>query len=1149
MDNSVALYKCNLYMPHLTPYAGKPFCGRSSSDQKAAKQKAALLACKALFDDGLLEHDLLPKKRKFIDIDDIECIDDKRRGTKNVKDYYKVSLVKELSCYKKGHLFHLYRIDSVLTKAAKNTKNTPHRPENYNERIGIIVNQKLPSIAMSKNTYYTLSGEVSASLCYCGEIKLTKEFDEDVSKFQLYTWKKVIGCVTPWMKYDTEGNGLIVVPLNSKNELDYKALKDISNDIKFGRTRLENESLVYDSRNYENVVITPNHKVPEEHYFVEDVMRETNPYTVIDEESRETFKEYYKRKYNLEVTISNQHLLRVSGADHRHFMYIPIASKQASKSRLILRDQKFLPEFVYIEPLKASLWRQLQMLPFILNRVSSLIALENLRSDIVRKNPMFYKIENRENEYNEPTFNYLISQAQNQKHQVPCAHDLLKAFTLAGAGENFNMERLETLGDVFLKYFVGVRMFCDSITNLLAEEGMLSKERSKIVGNRRLFQTAIQNKFFEYINARKLEPYYNFMPPSFNQEENLEETIIEMDKQFCSSNNAFSQDSESNPNVNENTARKNNLKSKSIVELLTKDDINNLSNSGMAKDIQNDLLMKALANQNDEAFSTDRITRFCLRQFVRIGDKYLADVIEAAIGLFLERGGQGAALQFMNYLQLNSHGTLNESDFPTNSFLPHAVDNIHIEEETKRKMTSLLAQIDYEEIERKLNYKFNEKSFLLQALTHASYGGNRITASYERLEFLGDGILDYIITCFLYTNGGNKTKTPGEITELRSALVQNNAFASIVVQHGLEKHLLHESPGLLHKINQCRDQMLKQSSSHYGKGQSDSENFPKLRGEELLQHIKLINEEDCPELINIEVPKVLGDILESVIGAIYIDSKMNLDTVWKVYTHLFSIDQIQNVINEQPKHPVKELMEKFPGKVKFQNPTTHKDTVSVVVKILITQGTVQESLKFKGIGRNGISAKYAAAKCCLREFEKNTYRSLRLKTDSSKPITASSMSWTPGSINTITITESAAKEKFDDDVLKSGTEIFYRSDPVFSAMKKQCTMKSPGSMEWSDSKSIDSSSSDKLEPVDFEMKYGTKNPISTLQEKCSMHGWQLPKYEMVSMNGPSHMPRFKFEVKVKNRIFKDPHDASTKQKAKAQVARLALENMENIGLQ
>ena len=41
--------------------------------------------------------------------------------------------------------------------------------------------------------------------------------------------------------------------------------------------------------------------------------------------------------------------------------------------------------------------------------------------------------------------------------------------------------------------------------------------------------------------------------------------------------------------------------------------------------------------------------------------------------------------------------------------------------------------------------------FLLQALTHASYTLNKITESCERLEFLGDAVLDYLITCYLVT--------------------------------------------------------------------------------------------------------------------------------------------------------------------------------------------------------------------------------------------------------------------------------------------------------------------------------------------------------------------------------------------------------------
>lgn len=94
----------------------------------------------------------------------------------------------------------------------------------------------------------------------------------------------------------------------------------------------------------------------------------------------------------------------------------------------------------------------------------------------------------------------------------------------------------------------------------------------------------------------------------------------------------------------------------------------------------------------------------------------------------------------------------------------------------------------WEAIEKILGYKFRNYGYLLQALTHSSYATNRITLSYEKLEFLGDAVLDCLITFHIYE--ANSTLTPGDLTDLRSALVNNNTFASLVVRNGLHKFLL-----------------------------------------------------------------------------------------------------------------------------------------------------------------------------------------------------------------------------------------------------------------------------------------------------------------------------------------------------------------------
>ena len=68
-----------------------------------------------------------------------------------------------------------------------------------------------------------------------------------------------------------------------------------------------------------------------------------------------------------------------------------------------------------------------------------------------------------------------------------------------------------------------------------------------------------------------------------------------------------------------------------------------------------------------------------------------------------------------------------------------------------------------------------------------------MTNSLERIEFLGDALIDYLVTCYLVTYGhtliGKQALTPGEVTSLRSALVNNKVLARIAVNTGLSTQL------------------------------------------------------------------------------------------------------------------------------------------------------------------------------------------------------------------------------------------------------------------------------------------------------------------------------------------------------------------------
>lgn len=61
----------------------------------------------------------------------------------------------------------------------------------------------------------------------------------------------------------------------------------------------------------------------------------------------------------------------------------------------------------------------------------------------------------------------------------------------------------------------------------------------------------------------------------------------------------------------------------------------------------------------------------------------------------------------------------------------------------------------------------------------------------------------------------------------------------------------------------------------------------------------LIGEDECEEAEDVEVPKALGDVFESLAGAIYLDSGMSLDAVWRVY-YMIMRSEIGNQLKDCP---------------------------------------------------------------------------------------------------------------------------------------------------------------------------------------------------------------------------------------------------------
>jgi len=98
---------------------------------------------------------------------------------------------------------------------------------------------------------------------------------------------------------------------------------------------------------------------------------------------------------------------------------------------------------------------------------------------------------------------------------------------------------------------------------------------------------------------------------------------------------------------------------------------------------------------------------------------------------------------------------------------------------------------DFEEFEKIIGVEFKDKDLLAQALTHRSFLNEHkgLKGKHnERLEFLGDAVLELVVTHFLYDEYPDKTE--GDLTSIRSALVNATTCAEVAKEINVNDFLL-----------------------------------------------------------------------------------------------------------------------------------------------------------------------------------------------------------------------------------------------------------------------------------------------------------------------------------------------------------------------
>ncbi|KAK3907436.1 Endoribonuclease Dicer [Frankliniella fusca] len=479
----------------------------------------------------------------------------------------------------------------------------------------------------------------------------------------------------------------------------------------------------------------------------------------------------------------------------------------------------------------------------------------------------------------------------NEKNIGPHACTVLEAITAASADDYWNLERLETLGDSFLKFAVSFMLFrrFPDFT-----EGKLTTIKGQILGNRNLFYCAKAKDLGQYLKVNKVVPSEGWIPPSFGV-----------------------------PNVIFEEGLSAHMKHL----LLSKEEqYNNIVEDSTLTELKNKVLSFAIAPTISDQTNQQNSNQM-------ISDKTVADSVESLIGAYLEKTGPKAALTFLEWMRVIPFGTGAALKISNQNVTTHPAPV------SNRELSKGVYQC--------LGYKFNDVSLLKEATTHAS--STSISNTYERLEFVGDAVLDFLITAHIYENCGRLT--PGELTDLRSALVNNITFACISVRYQFYKFLNAGSIALLGAIDR------------FAKFQEDRKH---VIDEEVLI---LLEEHETRLAETVDVPKALGDVFEALIGAVFLDCGRNLSVVWKVIYRLLKTE-ISTFSKKVPKQVVRQLYECVGEKnMNFRVSESTKDQQMEQVHVVLTIRSNEGEMHFDGFGVNKTQAKKSAAKLALRRLK------------------------------------------------------------------------------------------------------------------------------------------------------------------------------------
>lgn len=218
------------------------------------------------------------------------------------------------------------------------------------------------------------------------------------------------------------------------------------------------------------------------------------------------------------------------------------------------------------------------------------------------------------------------------------------------------------------------------------------------------------------------------------------------------------------------------------------------------------------------------------------------------------------------------------------------------------------------EAENVISHDFNLRSLVVEALTHPSYYGPNTSASYQRLEFCGDAILDNIVIATAFAR--NPPLPTHKLHLIRAALVNANllGFLCLTLSVPINRfEALRDESQTVSTIEVSRPfylwQLMRYASPSIGLAQQNCLARHAIVHKAISNSLAHGNCYPWADLARLEPPKFFSDIVESILGAIYIDTHGSLSNCQSFLEHLGLMPYLRRVLDNEIAvlHPKEEL--------------------------------------------------------------------------------------------------------------------------------------------------------------------------------------------------------------------------------------------------